>query len=173
MLIVGKLFMPINKLKNFTKTTKGITGVIILGAIGSILATFLLDINLNNIAVQTISVIRKILLFEVPVWVLLIIALLSSFIIIFRRKRQRPPKWLKFTKMEYKGHIFSWQYNGKEPDEFKELCRQCGCEMEQSICPNCGYQMVTMHLYPLLEKLKKVIRWNIETGEYKKYLEKN
>jgi len=170
--------MPMKKIKITKKAVLGVVGAIVLGTIGSLIATLILKISIKNIFRSIAIAVYKVLTFAVPVWVLLIIASLSVIALIFlSRKRPKSSNWHWFRKMEYRGRLFSWEYpyQSDEPYNFKELCKKCGCELNETRCPNCDNVQTPLNrnsrdYYPFISDLTKVITMNIETGKYKQYI---
>jgi len=149
-------------------------GAVIIGTITSLLTAYILETDIKGVFTLMVSAIRKFLLLRIPVWILLIIIFLVIISVILFKIKRRLPGWYRFTKMPYKDHLFTWEYQGREPANIKELCKQCGCVIDSKTCPNCnGNQNPILsytNYFQFTGDLKKVIQLNIETGKYKEYI---
>ena len=154
-------------------------GTIIIGVIAGLVLQFIVGVNFKSILQYCVSIAERILFFTIPVWALLIFVIVSVivlFIIKTRLKKSLYPDWHKFTKMEHDGHFFEWNYKGDIPCNFVELCGKCGCQLGYGGCPNCGNPQETIFnsisSFMIEDNLKKVVKSKIETGEYKKCIQR-
>ena len=164
------------KLKKHINLIKAGIGAIVIGTITTLLAAYLSEMSIKNVLTLMVSAIRKLLVFRIPVWALLIIVFLVIISVILFRINRRLPDWYRYTKMTYKDHLFAWEYQGGEPANIKELCMQCGCVIDSKTCPNCNSNQNPIlsysNYFQFAGDLKKVIQLNIETGKYKEYIKK-
>ena len=174
--------MPGKKARISSKPVLGIIGTIVLGTIGSLLASLILKISIADVFHRIGLVIYKVLVSAIPVWILLIMAVPSAIAVIFFHKkrhknRSQLPDWYSFRKMEFRGRLFSWEYpyQSSEPINIKEMCKQCGCELNETRCPNCDYAQTPLicnsrDYYHFISDLIKVIKLKRDNNEYKKYI---
>jgi len=171
MAIAGKYSMLSKKLINFIK---GSIGAIIVGTITTLLAASLSEMSIKEVSTLIVSAIHKFLIFRIPVWVMLIIVFLVIISVILLKRKRHLPDWYSYTKMPYIDHLFTWEYSGREPCNFKELCMKCGCVINSRTCPNCNSSqnpiLSTIYYFQFIRDLKSVIQLNIETGKYKEYI---
>ena len=146
--------------------------------IAALLADAIGAISIGNIVNSAASVVRCVMLTEIPLWsILLTASLLFAAVfaylslVIYRR-----PGWLDFTKMMREGRLFKWSYDeDAEPADIVELCPECEYELDGSNCPMCGWmhwdisKTHALRVFSLQFRmeLKKMIKWHIEKGTYK------
>jgi hypothetical protein len=159
----------------FRNAIIGFLSAVVVGTVISVLSVLILKIKPNELFMFILLFVRNIMLYTIPVWIILAFSIIVLVMFMFVRSRKsKPPKWLRYTKREYKGHVFEWDYAGKEPRNFYELCPECGCRISEKYCPNCEHKIQRIDFlshgyHSYIEDLTKVIRHDIETGMYKHY----
>ena len=163
-----------------------IGGGLILFVLTTAITSMLKSISLSGSILFLINVIISFLISEVKIWIFLVIVtvIILSLQIITKINKRTSPEWTNYNKDLIHNCLYRWSY-GYESDNFyiiglQQLCANCSCDLSIGTtksdylgyrdnylyCPKCKSQF---GIY--IEKdedIKKIIRHNISSEDYKK-----
>jgi hypothetical protein len=167
--------------------TISIVGGVIVFIISSVINSFVKDINifegLKNVAQFILNIFISILIFQIPVWVILLsIALIIIIcLLVVKVTGEKPVEWLQYKNDNFFNWMFSWDYekygNTYKIKNIKPICATCKCDLSSDYgfyknknsdylyCPNCTtkYNMIE---HNTLTDVEKVIITRIKSSNY-------
>ena len=151
------------------------------------LVAFIKKVNIIDAIKIVYKFLTSILNYKVSMWMVILFFAVIVFSLICYAKitessEELQPKWINYTKDQYKEWYFKWKYekiygNQYRIEELRTICF-CGCGLNRKdrvantyysngvlLCPKCGkqYNMVDNEV---LEELQVVLQHNIESGNY-------
>lgn len=146
-----------------------------IGVAGSIIATVIISL-FNQIPVGGMNVLltldfwKEVLTQPIPLYVILILAVIVSIVLFVVRLYKRKPEFLKETTAQMGGYTWHWRwsYDEKEKDydmaDFLPLCPQCGNELRMP-CGRHTHECINGHQYTIHNylELKAQIKSNLRT----------
>lgn len=178
-----------------SKIKKVLSNVWVIGVFSPIIGTIIISaftalikqINFFVALKLILMWIVKVITFRIPLYIIIIVILSLFFAIkvyvkIQDSKESNLPKWLKYTKIQYKNWFMAWEYELNYDNKYKiesvrPICK-CGCELSFKesyknafygngvlVCPKCE------STYPPLERSSledfyKILIHDINVGNY-------